>query len=873
MKTNKNIILIAILLLTSLIGNTQNQYFFPNTGSFDPKIPTPEQFLGYPIGSHYTRHDEIVAYFNELARLSTKIKVQVIGKTYENRPQIIATITSPENSNRIDDIRKEHLTLTDPSKPIISSKEPVVVLLGYSVHGNETSSGEATLLTAYYLVANQSEETAGFLKEAVIFIDPALNPDGRDRAASWHNSLKSFPPVADPADLEHNGAGGGSNHYGTNLNRDWLSASQIETRNRLAFFHQWYPNVQIDFHEMGTNSTYYFEPSPANHESPIIPKESYAFNTTLAKYFAQTLDKIGSLYYSRENFDNLSPIYGSTYPDFFGAVGATFEQGSSRGLVQESENGLLTFPFSIRNHTSTGIAAVRGAVAEKENLFKLQKNFFQSALDLARANPEKAFIFGDSRDVSLTQDLLSLVLAHHLNVYNIPNDITIDGKKYEKGKAFIVPSVQPFFRIVHSVFEETPTLKDSAFYDNTSWSIVHAYGLQYSKINSPSFSLGEQVNTLSDVEGSVAGKSNYAYLLSWNDYNASTALFYLLDKGVFVKNAHLPFSAVTPEGKVNYGLGSLVIPVNSQSISSDSLYQLIGEAAKIAKVKFNTTETGYNIQGGIDLGSNNIHSVKKPQVAIFTGANVNSEAGQVWFLLNDHLHLPVSKVDVSNLSRTSIDRYNTIILVGSSYATLDKEDVLKLKNWVTEGGTLITFRNASDWALKELLAKEKPAEGVTERTNSGRRSENTRTEGLEPTKRLDYGSREVTETAKRVNGGIFLTDIDITNPIAFGLPSRKIYFTKTGSTILQLSKDQYSTVAKYYSTPFVSGYVSKQNTTQISNTAAIVIQKAGRGNVILFAEDPTYRNYWHGTDRLLINSIFFGNQLAGGGRERGSEEE
>jgi len=359
---------------------------------------------------------------------------------------------------------------------------------------------------------------------------------------------------------------------------------------------------------MGTNSTYYFEPSPANHESPIIPKESYAFNTTLAKYFAQTLDKIGSLYYSRENFDNLSPIYGSTYPDFFGAVGATFEQGSSRGLVQESENGLLTFPFSIRNHTTTGIAAVRGAVAEKENLFKLQKSFFQSALDLAKANPEKAFIFGDSRDVSLTQDLLSVVLAHHLNVYNIPNDITIDGKKYEKGKAFIVPSAQPFFRIVHSVFEETPTLKDSAFYDNTSWSIVHAYGLQYSKINSPSFSLGEQVNTLSDVEGSVAGKSNYAYLLSWNDYNASTALFYLLDKGVFVKNAHLPFSAVTPEGKVNYGLGSLVIPVNSQSISSDSLYQLIGEAAKIAKVKFNTTETGYNIQGGIDLGSNNIHS-------------------------------------------------------------------------------------------------------------------------------------------------------------------------------------------------------------------------------------------------------------------------
>jgi len=785
MKTIKNIIFIALLLFVTVIGNSQNQYFFPNTGNFDAAIPTPEQFLGYPVGSHYTRHDQIVAYYNELARLSNKIHIQNIGKTYEQRPQIIATITAPENSSKIDQIKKEHATSVDPTKPVLGNNEPVVVLLGYSVHGSETSSGEAALLTAYYLVANQSDETAKFLKEAVILIDPSENPDGRDRAANWLNSVKSFPPVSDPSDLEHTGGGGNSNHFGTNLNRDWLSASQVETRNRLAFFHQWYPNVQIDFHEMGTNSTYYFEPSPANHESPIIPKESYDGNVLLAKYFAQTLDKLGSLYYSRENFDNLSPIYGSTYPDFFGAVGATFEQGSSRGLVQESENGLVTFPFSIRNHTNTGIAAVRGTVAEKENLFKLQKNFFKSALDLANVNPAKAFIFGDSRDVNLTQDLLSVVLAHHLNVYNITSDITIEGKKYEKGKAFIVPASQPFFRIVHSVFEETPTLKDSAFYDNTSWSIVHAYGIQYSKINSPAFSLGEQVTSLSDIQGSVAGKSNYAYLLNWSDYNASTALYYLLDKGVFVKNAHLPFTAKTPEGKVNYGLGSLIIPVNSQSISSDSLYSVIKEAAKIAKVKFNTTETGYNIQGGIDLGSNNIHTVTKPQVAIFTSSNVNSEAGQVWFLLNDHLNLPVSKIDVSNLARTSIDRYNTIILVGSSYATLEKEEVAKLKNWVNEGGTLITFRNASDWALKELLSKEKPAEATADRQSGGRRGESGKTEGTESTKRLDYSSREANETAKRINGGIFLADIDITNPIAFGLQSRKIFFTKTGTTILQ----------------------------------------------------------------------------------------
>ena len=861
MKTIRNFSLF-ILALFALTVQAQQSYFFPEAGNFDPAIPTPEQFLGYPIGSHYTRHDQIVAYFNELARLSNKIHIQAIGKTYEQRPQIIATVTSPDNFKNLEQIRQDHLTLVDPSKPILGSSSPVVVLLGYSVHGAETSSGEASLLTAYYLVANKSEETNKWLKEAVVLIDPSLNPDGRDREANWLNAYKSFPPVADPADKEHNNQwpGGRVNHFLTDLNRDWLSVAQIETKNRVAFFHQWYPNVQIDFHEMGTNSTYYFEPSPEKNQSPIIPKASYDFNTTLARYFATALDKIGSLYFTKEAFDNLSPIYGSTYPDFFGAVGATFEQGSSRGLVQESESGLVKFPFTVRNHLTTGLATVRGAVAEKENLFKLQKGFFQSALDQAKTNAAKAYVFGDGKDISLTQELLGLALEHKIKVYALPNDLTIDGKRFEKGKAYIVPASQPNFRIVHSVFDETAPLKDSTYYDNTSWSIAHAYGVQFAKVNTATFALGDQVNTLPEIKGGVEGsKAGYAYLLNWSDYNASKALYYLLDKEIVVKVAHKPFTSRTISGDQEFGYGSLVIPVASQTINGDSLYKIVKEAAELAKVKFTSANSGFSIKG-IDLGSNNIRTIKKPQVALFTGTGISaSEAGQVWFLLNDHLNLPVTKLDINGLARASLNRYNTLILTSGVFNTLGKEDVAKLKSWVTAGGVLITFKSGTEWAIKEELVKEKL---VADSASSKR--------GI--TERIDYVSKDDTETAKRINGGIFLADIDITNPIAFGVTNRKIFFTKNGTTILQSSKDKYSTIAKYLPSSYISGYVSKQNIAKINNSASIIASSTGRGIVVLFAEDPTYRHYWHGTDRLLINSIFFANQISGDRAERGEEE-
>ncbi|NII28398.1 peptidase M14 [Pseudoflavitalea sp. X16] len=842
----KNSFTVLLLVATVITTQAQNNYYFSKQETFDPKIPTPEQFLGYAIGSHYTRHDQLIAYLKELSRLSDKVHYQVIGKTYELRDQVIVTITAPENYAKLDAIRQEHINQVDPGKPALPAGAPVIVLLGYSVHGNETSSGEAALLTAYYLAASQSEATQKWLKEAVVFIDPSLNPDGRDRAANWHNAYKSFPNTTDPADKEHIEAwpNGRSNHYLANLNRDWLSATQIESQNRLEFFHQWYPNVHIDFHEMGGNSTYYFEPSPKRTQSPIMPQASYDFNATLAKYHAAALDNIGSLYFTKEQFDNLSPIYGSTYPDFFGAVGITFEQGSSRGLEQETEAGILTFPFTIRNHVTTGIATVKAAVEEKKGLFNLQKEFFRSAVEQGRAYPAKAFVFGDSRDQSLTRSLLALLLKHRLKVYELNSDLSQEGKKFEKGKAYLVPSDQPNFRIVHSIFEETTKLNDSLYYDNTSWSLIHAYGLQYARLTAPPATRGAQVTAVPVVKGSVTGGiAAYAYLVNWSEYNASKALYYLLSKGVVVKAAHKPVTIQTPAGVKEFGYGSLVIPVAAQKISADSLYTLVKGAAEKAAIDIYGTATGFSTDG-IDLGSNNVKAVQKPTVAVIAGTGTNyEEVGQVWFLLNQHLELPVTKLDVAAVGRADLTRYNNIILVSGNYNGLDKVAIARLKNWVEEGGTLIAFKNAAEWAIQQEIIKEKLFidSAALKGTNE----------------RIDYVLQEVTEGARRINGGVFVGDIDITNPIAFGLTSRKIFFTKNSQTILQPSRNKYATIAKYAADAYIGGYVSKKNIARINNTAAILISQAGNGKVVSFADDPSYRSYWHGTDRLLLNAIFF----------------
>lgn len=843
------------LLVCAVPALAQNDYYFPGSDAdFDPAIPTPEQFLGYPIGSHYTRHDRLVDYFRELARHSDRITVYDIGESYQRRPLIALVITSAGNQARIDDIRARHATLVDPAAPALSAEEvPVVVGLYYSVHGAETSSGEAALLTAYYLVADRSVETADWLDKAVVVIDPAQNPDGRDRMVSWHNSWANNPPVSDPADKEHVEPFPGSrfNHYLTDLNRDWLAATQTETRAKLAFFHQWYPNVQIDFHEMGGNSTYYFEPSPSSMHSPLLPQASYDFNVVLARYHAQALDRIGSLYFTREIFDNFSPVYGSTYPDFHGAVGVTVEQGSSRGLAQEVDGGVLTFPFTVRNQVVIGLATVRGAVAEHGDLLTLQKDFYRSALDQAARYPVQHIVFGDEHDRTLSRRLLELLLQHRIVVHELGAETSLDGKRFVPGSAWVVPVRQAQFRLVHSIFEETPATTESV-YGSTSYAIAHAYGLTYAR-SQRALTTGSRVTQLPQQPATAgsAQPARYAYVLDWRDYNAFPALYRLLDSDLMVRATFEPFTVTTHTGSRRFERGSLVVPVASQKLAAAELHRQVRDIAATLSIDIHAVDTGQS-SSGVDLGSNAVKVLRKPSVALVAGQGViPTEIGSTWFVLSEHVKLPATRLDPTQIGRVPLSRYTSLVLAGGDYSGLNEAAIASLKAWTEAGGSLITFGLATQWAIEKGLTSEQlqpnpaaPADG-------------------EAPARIDYADLANWNAEQRSAGNLLSANADITHPLAFGVPSRELFVNKETPVLLQPSRDNYATVVRIDERPLVNGYLSEPLRARLPGAAWAIVAGAGKGsgNVVLFADDPAHRKYWHGTERLLLNAVFFHNHL------------
>lgn len=822
------------LLLAFMLGTTaiaQQNYFYPNGGSFNPAIPSPEQFLGYAIGTQHTRHDKIVAYFQKLDELSDRMTTRIIGKTFEQREQITAVFTSPQNHARIEEIRKAHL-----AGQINGNTEniPLVIHLGYNVHGNEPSSSEAAMLTAYYIVASQSEEATRWMNEMVITMDPVINPDGRDRHTHWANMHKAEPPVADPLDREHTEIwpGGRFNHYWFDLNRDWFLGTFPETRNRINFFHYWRPYVQTDHHEMGTNSTFYFDPGEDASNNPIVPDFLYKTIYPLyAQYFATATDKIGSMYFTKEAYDKLYPGYGSSYINFYGGAGFLFEQASSRGHVQETNTIPLTFAFTIRNQFTASLTTIRASLAEKAQLLKMRKLFYQTSKAQAAASPIKGYLFGDVKDAARTKAFVDMLLLHEIEVY-------------ESGKQFYVPTDQDNYIMVRSVFEKAITYQDSSFYDASAWSLVHAYNLPYTELKAPL----PKTNRVTAVKATTytVTKSNYVYVFELTDYNAHKAIHQLQKGGAIVQSAFRPFAAMVNNEKKSFGYGTVVIPVNQQRISVDSLYNLMSSVSASTNIQIYSLGTGYNA-GGVDMGSSYMRTLQKPEVAMIIGTGVAApEAGEIWHLLDQRLQMPISKIDILNLSRANLNRYNTLIMVSGNYSLIDKTLTDKIKVWVQNGGTLITIKTASEWAIRNGFTREKLASGDSSRTV--------------PVRQL-YDNAVYIEGAKAMGGSIFKVDVDTTNPIGFGLHSKTLSWYRNGLTFLQPSSNPYSTVAQYTNDPLIGGYIHPTTLKKVKNSAALLLGAEGNGRVILFSDNPNFRGTWYGSNKVFLNALFFGGTI------------
>lgn len=822
-----------VFLLISIQLFGQN-YFTEQYKPFLEGIQSPAQYLGYPIGSQHTRHDQIVAYLEYLASSSQHAKISYYGNTHEGRKLPMLAISTEETLSNMKEIQKTHV---DFALGILSEEPeiPLVVNLGYNVHGNEPSSSEAALLTAYTLVASKHSKIIDFRNQALVFIDPTINPDGRDRHTQWANTYKGTPLVSDPMDAEHNEAWprGRTNHYWFDLNRDWLLAINPESQGKLAWYHEWYPNVVTDFHEMGSQSTYFFEPMKANGSlDPIMPKENYIkLNDIFATYFSKQLDSIGSLYFTKEVFDGTYPGYGSSYPDLQGGLGILFEQASSRGLKQKTAFGEITFPFTIRNQYVSSLATVQAAVENKKTLRQYQKEFFKSALERSTKSKIKAYTFKDE-DQNKTQAFIDKLLRHKIEVYQTAKN------------SFSVPTEQKQYRMVQSFFETYETYRDSVYYDASAWSVAHFYNIKYQEASK--IPQGKRIKKASDLVTLVPlKKSNYAYAVNAQDYNIPALIQGLQDNNLVASTAFKPFQT---KGNLAFPYGSLVIPVALQSKSSEETYTVLQTLQKQHQVQIHGLPTGFSTQG-VDLGSRNIRPIKKPKVAMIIGEGTRSyEAGEVWHLLDTRVGMPITKVHQHRFKNLDLEKYNTLVLISGRYDWEDKM-VTKLKKWIEKGNTIVAIGTANNTLIKHKIVNEKRVKKVEDSTATVKQkpyvdaSENLGREEL---------------------GGVFLKgNMDLSHPLNFGYIHKTISLYKNNLVWLNPSKSPYGTPVTYDETPHIDGYISDDiRKNYLPKAAAVVVSSVGKGRVIMFAENPNFRGTTYGTNRMFLNALFLGNHIA-----------
>lgn len=844
----KSLLLLLSFIFLSFPSFSQSDYFFPGD-SFDSDIPSPEEFLGYPIGEWHTRYDLIVKYFEKLDEVSELAQIQTIGYTHELRPKVILTITSSANLANLEQIRLAQLQLADPSqsKPDVSQM-PSIIHLGYGVHGNEPSSAEAAMLSAYWLLASQSELAQNLRENSVVHIDPTVNPDGRDRHSLWANSNKGFPPVSDPNDREHNEAwpAGRTNHYWFDLNRDWLPLAHPESQSKIEWYHNWYPNVTTDFHEMGTNSTYFFEPTkPYGSENPVVPRKNYDdLNVRFAKYFARNMDNIQSLYWTKEVFDNSYPGYGSTYPDIQGGLGLVFETASSRGHIQDSQRGEISFAFTIRNHVVNSLATMEAALDNREYMHDYLREFFESAVSEGAKDQAKNYIFGDEFDESRSLLFAQFLLDHKIKIYENKQDVNSEGYTFKAGKSWIVPTAQPQYRMVKTMFEYVEDFADSVFYDASAWTMAAAYGMPFSS-TSNSLS-GDPVSEITFPSFDFPTENAYAYLIDWSDYYAPKMLFELQKAGIHVEQVNRPFSSETQDGRVDFPAGTLMIPMGFQKLDKGKIPTIIKEIASSTHQKVYTVKTGLNLSG-IDLGSNLVGAVTEPKVMMIVGDGVSSyDAGAIWYLMDSQVGMPMTKVNSDDLGRVNLFDYTTVILPSGNYSTLNDRFIDHLKDWISRGGSVISLGSASLWLQRQEITKEKPVE-----------IENP----TKDPKSLPFADRRSFEGAKAVGGSIYTAKLDLTHPIAYGYQRETLPVYRNTSIFIQPSANKYLTPVKYTEEPYLGGYISDENLEKLTQSASILISPYGRGRVIHFFDNPMFRGTWFGTNKLLLNAIFFGDQM------------
>ena len=847
MKRSVTTLLILFLIIFSQAQENLS-YFLPGDVTYNSDIPTPEEFFGQKMGEWHLTHDQVLFYIQTIAKSTNRAILYEYARSWENRPLVHLVFTSEKNQEKLDELKQLHYDFSEPGSDIPIEKVPLVVNLGYGVHGNESSATNSSVLTAYYLAAAQGNKIDELLDKTIVIVDPCLNPDGFTRHSTWSNMHQSYAANGDGNSRQFDEVwpGGRTNHYWFDINRDYLLLVHPESKGRVEKFHEWKPNIVTDHHEMGANSTFFFQPGVPSRNNPLTPERNYELTHEIAQYHAKFLDEIGSTYFSEEQYDDYYYGKGSSYPDVNASIGILFEQGGFRGRVRQTENGLKKLAFGIKNQFTVSLSTLEAAMNMHDKLLLMQKEFYASTDEVADKSATKAYIFGSENDKVKTQMFVEFLNRHQIEVYENTADLAVNAATFKAGSSFIVPVKQKQVRLIESIFEDIHSFTDTTFYDVSTWSFPHAYDITCVGLTSlKSVTKGEKpVEAKYPVGKIIGGKSDIGYVFRWDEYTTPKALYKLQAAGLITKVATDKFTFSLAGVEEEFSYGSIFIPSAGQLQTPDAIFNLIEQVAKTTGIDFYGLSTGLS-PVGIDMGSGSFANLSLPKILLFVGGSAsNSDAGEIWHLFDQRYQIPVTLTESDRLGRLNLNQYNTIILTGAFNEWKDSE-IEKLKTWVKNGGKLIAYKNATTWAAKNNFGNITYKKPVTP----------------DSTRYLTYAERSKERSLNYISGAIFETEIDITHPLCYGYTDKNLAIFKSNITVANSLEKKYTEPVKFSKSPYLSGWVSEDNINRLKNAPVVAVQNIGSGKLISYTDNMTFRGTWLGTNKLFSNSVFFGDVI------------
>ncbi|MBT3448285.1 MAG: zinc carboxypeptidase [Bacteroidetes Order II. Incertae sedis bacterium] len=829
-------------------------FFLSFSASAQNTLQDPSSYLGYELGSKFSRHADVVGYFEHVAELSDRVQIEHYGKTNEGRPLMVAFVSSPENMTRLDEIRNDNLRLAGLEDGKLKGDPPTIVWLSYNVHGNESNSTEASMSTLFALV-NPGAESSAWLENTVVVLDPAINPDGRDRYANWYNMMVGMEMNVSKDAVEHAEPwpGGRTNHYYFDLNRDWSWQTQVETRQRMQLYKKWMPHVHVDFHEQGINSPYYFAPAaePVHENVTAWQRE---LEEIIGRNNARHFDREGWLYFTKQSFDILYPGYGDSFPMFNGAVGMTYEQagGGGAGLgVLTVEGDTLTLLDRLTHHTAAGLSTIEATSLHQQKVVSEFRTYFEQAISNPPGQYKAYVIHKDSpgdRVAALTAHLDDLGLDYGRatsgsRVQGLNYRTSATGRFQVQEGDLVIPASQPRAVLANVLFSPQTAMTDSLTYDITAWALPWVYDVNALASNQD-VEFGPWSTT--KAESKNHAEAPYAYVSSWDDAGDAAFLSALLKAGFKVRFASKPFSLHGSQ----FAAGSLIITRTNNEKKGASLHTELAELAGTYNQVVTGLATGF-VDSGSDLGSSDVRFLDAPRVAMPFGAGTSSSAvGQVWHWFDQVIDYPLTRFPVERFSSLELDKYDVLVLPTAATPILNEAGLKKLSSWIRSGGRLVaTGSGASALAGKTGFdLTMKPSKKVPDTTAVA----------VARNKRYEDRSRDRAPSSNP--GAIYRVDVDSSHPLGFGFGDTS-FVLRMGSTRPAIMKGSNSwNVGVVTDGGRVSGHTGFKAEQQIEESLAFGEQSIGSGSVIYLMDNPLYRGFWTSGRMLFANAVFFVGQ-------------